>query len=153
MSGAVILGLIGIAAIIIELFVPAGGLIGLVGAGSIVTAIVRTYRDQGPEAGTIFLLVSLVLVPSIIVLWFRLFPGTRIGKRLILGDSRTAERKEPGLEGKKGTALTPLRPSGTALIDGRRCSVVTDGTFLEKGETVMVKKVEGNRILVRKGVE
>jgi membrane-bound serine protease (ClpP class) len=153
MTGAVVLGLIGIAAIIVELFVPAGGLIGLVGAGSIITAIVRTYRQQGAEEGTIFLLVSLVLVPSIIVLWFRIFPGTRIGKRLILGDSRTEDKTEPGLEGKKGTALTPLRPSGTALIEGRHCSVVTDGIFLEKGETVMVKKVEGNRIVVRKGAE
>jgi membrane-bound serine protease (ClpP class) len=59
----------------------------------------------------------------------------------------------PELEGKSGTAVTPLRPSGTVRIEGRRYSAVTDGEFIEKDDTVTVKKTEGNRIEVRKGAE
>ena len=161
MLGPIALALIGLAALIIELFVPAGGLIGLVGLGSIVTAVVRTYQTAGPTMGTIFLIASLVLVPTLFIIWFRHFPKSFMGKRLILRDSQTKETGYashtdpiyPELKGKSGTAVTPLRPSGTVVIEGRRYSAVTDGEFIEKDEEVTVKKTEGNRIEVRKGAE
>ncbi len=161
MLGAVVLILVGLAAIIIELFVPAGGIIGLVGLGSIITAIVRTFQIQGPTVGAALTVAAVVLVPTLFVIWFRFFPKTFMGKKLILRDSQTRESGYtshsdpvyPELEGKSGTAVTPLRPSGTVRIEGRRYSAVTDGEFIEKDDTVTVKKTEGNRIEVRKGVE
>jgi hypothetical protein len=33
-------------------------------------------------------------------------------------------------------ALTPLRPSGTADIDGERVDVVAEGDFVEKGDKI-----------------
>ena len=42
-----------------------------------------------------------------------------------------------------------LRPSGTALIDGERLDVVSEGDFVEPGQKVRVVKVEGLRIVVR----
>ena len=38
-----------------------------------------------------------------------------------------------GLVGKEGVAFTPLRPSGTGLIDERRVNVAADGEFIDKG--------------------
>ena len=52
------------------------------------------------------------------------------------------------LLGKDGTALSTLRPSGTAIIDGRRCNVVTDGEFIEENSHIRVSAVEGTRIIV-----
>ncbi len=161
MIGSIGLALIGLAAIIIELFVPAGGLIGLVGIGSIITAIVQIFQTQGGVIGTAFLVANLILVPALIILWFRRFPRSFMGKRLILGDRQTKEGgytshsdpEYPTLTGKSGSAVTPLRPSGTVLIEGRRYSAVTDGEYIEKDEAITVKKTAGNRIEVRKGAE
>jgi len=51
--------------------------------------------------------------------------------------------------GKRGKALTILRPSGTADIEGRRLDVVTSGEFIEAGRGVEVILVEGTRVVVR----
>jgi membrane-bound serine protease (ClpP class) len=160
MWGLIALTAIGLAALIIELFVPAGGVIGLVGLGSIVAAIVKAYSDFGSAVGTIFLVASLIVIPTLFVLYFSLFSRTFMGRRLILGTRQQSEEgfsNEPeaassDLPGKGGIAETPLRPAGTVKIEGRRYSAVTLGEFLEQGSPVEVKRVEGNRIVV-KGVE
>ena len=55
-----------------------------------------------------------------------------------------------GLVGKEGVAFTPLRPSGTGVIDGRRVNVAADGEYIEKDSPIKVVEVEGNRVVVRK---
>ena len=52
------------------------------------------------------------------------------------------------LLGRRGRALTSLRPSGTVEIDGRRVDVVADGEFLDAGSAVVVSGVEGGRVVV-----
>ena len=51
--------------------------------------------------------------------------------------------------GQKGVALTPLRPAGTALIDGKRYDVVSDGGFITGNTSVEVVPTEGTRVVVR----
>lgn len=53
------------------------------------------------------------------------------------------------LIGKTGVAKTPLRPAGTATIDGEPVDVVTLGEFLPAGTTILVTGVEGMRIIVK----
>ena len=43
-----------------------------------------------------------------------------------------------------------LRPSGTVLIDEERVDVVADGEFIASGESIVVFKVVGNKIFVKK---
>jgi membrane-bound serine protease (ClpP class) len=50
---------------------------------------------------------------------------------------------------RSGTALSPLRPAGIALIDGTRVDVVSDGGFVDAGAAIQVTRVDGNRIVVR----
>jgi membrane-bound serine protease (ClpP class) len=57
--------------------------------------------------------------------------------------------ERPELLEKTGTALTPLRPAGTAVIDGKRVDVVTEGQMIERGTPVRVIAVEGMRVVVR----
>jgi membrane-bound serine protease (ClpP class) len=54
------------------------------------------------------------------------------------------------LEGRIGTALTDLRPSGTVAIDGERIDVVTEGPWVEKGDAVVILRAESYRHVVRK---
>ncbi len=57
---------------------------------------------------------------------------------------------EPELTGKKGIALSHLRPAGIARIEKKRVDVVTRGEMIEKGQSIVVIKVQGNRIIVKK---
>jgi membrane-bound serine protease (ClpP class) len=88
----------------------------------------------------------------------RLFPALRPFRRLILGSSEQAGEgysvqgpEAAGLEGRRGRALTDLRPAGKAEFDGEVLAVESDGEYLEAGSTVQVVEASGNRILVRKG--
>jgi membrane-bound serine protease (ClpP class) len=53
------------------------------------------------------------------------------------------------LTGRRGTAASTLRPSGTAEIEGRIYRVEGGGAFIEPGEAVEVIRVYGSRIVVR----
>ena len=54
------------------------------------------------------------------------------------------------LIGKTGIAISDLRPSGRAEIDGETMIVVADGEFVERGLPVTVTDVRGNRVVVSK---
>ena len=54
------------------------------------------------------------------------------------------------LIGRVGTTDSVLRPSGRAVIDGRVYAVEADGEFVEEGKGVIVTRVRGNRIIVRR---
>ena len=51
--------------------------------------------------------------------------------------------------GRTGRALTTLRPSGTADIDGRRVDVITEGGFVASGAAVEVVRSQGAVVVVR----
>ncbi len=50
--------------------------------------------------------------------------------------------------GQTGTAVTLLRPSGKAKIDGEVYDVVTQGDFIPQGSRIRVLKIAGTRIIV-----
>jgi membrane-bound serine protease (ClpP class) len=56
---------------------------------------------------------------------------------------------KPELLNGTGVALSQLRPSGTATINGQRVDVVTEGGLIERGTAIKVVAVEGARIVVR----
>lgn len=57
------------------------------------------------------------------------------------------------LIGAEGRTLTPLRPAGTARIDGNNVDVVADGEFIRENVPVVVHSVVGARVVVRKKEE
>lgn len=157
---AFIIGLfaLGIGAIIIEFFVPAGGIIGILGAGSLITAVVIAFRSFGEIAGVAVLLAALIITPTLLAVYFRRFPKSFFGRKIILGGevrknlSLDAPDRNIDLLGRTGTTMTALRPAGIVRLGDRQLSVVTSGEFLPPGITVKVVQIEGNRILVTKGV-
>jgi membrane-bound serine protease (ClpP class) len=57
--------------------------------------------------------------------------------------------QDPELLGRQGTSQSMLRPSGKALIEGRFLDVVSEGPFIDRGVSIEVVEVLGNRIVVR----
>ena len=53
------------------------------------------------------------------------------------------------LLGKQGEALSMLRPAGTAMVDGRRLDVLTEGDYIASHSQIKVIRVEGSKIIVK----
>ena len=150
---AVISLILGIVLIVLEFFV-AGGILGLIGVGAIVTALFLAGYDLQHMTVSISIALLIAIIAAVILFkWI----GTERGllKKIILRDRTTTElgyvstveRKE--LIGKKGKTVTPLRPAGTAVFDGERIDVVSEGSFIEGNKPVTIVQVEGMRVVVR----
>ena len=59
-------------------------------------------------------------------------------------------RRDRQLAGQRRHNGSPLRPSGIADVEGERVDVVSDGEFIEAGAEIVVSRVDGNRIVVRR---
>lgn len=138
----------GVAGVLGILALLAGLILSTVGEGSTVQAIIGAASRLG---------VSLVIAIIASLFILRYLPKTRVGRHLVLSTGLTAESgftseplEEHNLVGKTGTAVSTLRPSGIASIDGKRIDVVSDGEFIEPGEAIRVDHVDGNRVVVRR---
>jgi len=133
-----------------EIFVP-GGILGIAGAVALLGAVITGFFVF-PQYGGWVALGVLFLAGLAIYLWVRFFPSSGVGKRMtVLGDLRESKGTDARLKdllGKEGAALSGLRPSGFAEIDGRRVDVITRGEMLDKGTPLRVIQVESNRVVV-----
>jgi membrane-bound ClpP family serine protease len=151
--GAVILFVIGLILLIIELFLP-GGVIGLIGFGTLVASIFLAAKHSP------FITSSLtVAIVSALITMFLLSKVFRkkmvLFQKIVLTDAQSNEKGYVShaarfdLIGKRGYALTVLRPSGTALIENERVDVVTEGEYIERNRPLEVIKVDGLKVVVR----
>ena len=160
----ILMFLIGLGLILLEVFVvPGFGIAGISGILLIIASLFLALVGADPfidmeavSMAIIQLTVALVLSIILIILLAKFLPRTTIFKNFVLS---VEEKSEEGfvshatseeLVGKTGKALTDLRPSGTAEIDGKRVDVVTDSEFIEKGSNIEVLEVEGIRVVVKK---
>lgn len=136
-----ILVVVGMFLIGAEIFLP-GGVIGVIGALALLMAAGMGFVAFGVQGGMLCALVIVILTGICIVLWVRFFPSTRMGKNLMLSKDgklfKSATAELMNLAGKEGVALSTLRPSGIAQIDGKRVDVVADGSWIEAGKRVCV---------------
>lgn len=134
-----------------EIFVP-GAVIGTLGALCLVAGAGMAFTIS-PVLGGYVTAGVVLLVGITVVLWIKFFPRSPIGRSMTLSeDGKTfkASDSHAGLVGKDGVAHSELRPSGFALIDGKRIDVITEGSLVPQGTPIRVVRVEGNRVIVRK---
>lgn len=142
----------GLLLIIAEILIPSFGVLGGASALCLVAAVVLGYQVDS-TVGTGFLIAAIVLVPAMILLGLKILPRGPFAKHLVapgpsFEDGRVVDPRAVGLEGHEGVVESPLRPSGTARIDGRRIDVVSRGEMIEVGARVRVLEVKGNRVVV-----
>jgi len=77
-------------------------------------------------------------------------PDSPTGKEIIPGIPVEDEENLSALVGKIGVAESVLRPSGKAVINDKVYSVEADNEFVEAGRGIIVTRVRGNRIIVRR---
>ena len=142
--------------VVLEVFIPSGGILGFLSAASAVASIVIAFRS-GPLAGLVFVVVAILGMPAAIALAFRILPDTPMGRRLLLRPPKANEvlpddekrRELLAMVGKIGKAKTMMLPSGAAIIEGQTVNALSEGMPIESGQAVRVIEVRGNRVVVR----
>jgi membrane-bound serine protease (ClpP class) len=148
-----ILQLIGIAVIIVEVIVPTGGLLAFVSTGLLGGSLYLVFTRVSPAVGYLFVAADMVVIPVTVFIGFKLLARSPVSLKKSLTKEDGVQSQSPELEqvlGMEGKTLTPLRPSGVALIDGKRLDVVSRGEYLEKSTDIVVTSVTGNQIIVSK---
>lgn len=141
--------IVGAVLIFLEIFLP-GAVCGIVGLCCLIAGVTLAYYRHGSQTGSLVLVgVSAALLVAT-VLWFKYFPDSRLGQVFVIkGTGGDLGLATDGLLNQTGQAHTHLRPSGIAIINGRRVDVVTEGSFIETGTPVKVIATEGMRVVVR----
>lgn len=155
------LGLLGAAALLllIEVFVPSGGLIAIVALGVAIGGIVALFRHSTTWGLTGVLLV-IVMGPTTFLYALRLLPATKTGRAMLgevpeeqrlareLADRADRERRS-ALIGAEGVALTDLFPAGVVEIDGQKYDAVAEGGLIDSGQRIRVTKATAFELTVR----
>lgn len=140
----------GIILLTLEAMLP-GLILGIIGIGCWVGAIVTAYANMGMMAGHLMVLLVIFLSTFGFILWLKYFPRSPVGK-IFESRYRIAGQADfhQDLLGKTGTTVSRLAPSGYARIEGRKLDVVASEGYVEPDTEVEVVDVSGNRIVVRR---
>ena len=149
----IILQLVGVVVIIAEVILPSFGILTIVALGVFGYSLFMVFQDISKAAGFALLAADLVLIPVLVILGLKLLARSPVTLRKTLSREEGVSSQPPELDSyidMQGTAVTDLRPAGTAVIDGKRVDVVARGEYLEKDAAIIVTAVTGNQIIVRK---
>jgi membrane-bound serine protease (ClpP class) len=153
---AILLLMAGCVLVVMEVFIPSGGIISILATVAFVASLVIAFQESattGPTTGFLFAAVTVFAVPTLVALAFKYWPKTPMGKAF-LGELPTDEdvlTQDPrrGLVGRVGVARSKMLPSGTVEIDGQMIDAVSQGRAIEPGTYVVVVEVRANRVVVR----
>jgi len=163
--GFILLG-VAIGLLVLELFVPSGGVIGVLCGIAAIGSVVSFFRFD-TTFGVVAMIAYIVLGPIVIYFGFKMWVASPLGRRMILGANDevvneqgetipTAEiaRRERlerlrQLIGAEGVTVTALRPVGTVRIAGQRLDALSESGIIEANTPVTVTEVYDNQIKVR----
>jgi membrane-bound ClpP family serine protease len=157
MLWALLLLALGIGCLVLEMFIPSGGLLGVMAALCIVAAVVLAFVS-GPAAGLGMTVFVTLLVPLILALAVKFWPETPLGRVILLrrpsGPDEVLPQTEPyrtiqTMIGKRGIAKSRMLPSGVVLVEGKTYDAVSNGLPVEPGQNIRVVAIDTQRLVVR----
>lgn len=167
----ILLFVVGIILVLVEIFVlPGFGVTGVTGVIFIFTGLVLSlinnvnFDFEHVELKGVGIAVTTVIVGIFGGFILSLYLGNRLFsarsgpfRNLAL---KTVQNVDEGyvsietsmltLKGKSGTAGTVLRPGGKVLIDNEMYDAVAESGFIDRGEKVVVTRVENTQVYVEK---
>ncbi|KUO57962.1 MAG: hypothetical protein APF84_16375 [Gracilibacter sp. BRH_c7a] len=148
--------IVGVLLVAVEVFlIPGFGFAGLAG---LILMLSGVYLAADTFAqGALYLIITFLATGLLIYVGVKTGRVKRLWGKIFLGEKQNVNAgfvapKADYIKflGKTGSALTLMRPAGSAIIDGERVDVVSEGSYIEKGASIKVIAVEGTRIIVRK---
>jgi len=142
------LGVVGVVLLVAELFLPTHGLVGVLGIGALVAAVVMCFVvDQW--LGVTALVAGLLATP-VAGFWFgRLWPKSFLGRRLVLQPEVERIILPPVRLGEQGVTVTELRPGGVCEFGAERLEATSDRGMISAGRRVVVVGLTDRRPTVR----
>ena len=153
----VALFLVGLAVLVLEVFVPSGGVLGFLSVVAIGAAITEAFIEGGVAFGLAVVGLAFVAVPMVLAMAFRVFPATPLGRRVLppppaADDVRPRAGKRRQLEalvGRRGRTTGELVPWGDVEIDGVACAAVSEAGPIAPATAVEVVGVDAAALVVR----
>ena len=154
----VLMLLVGLGVMVLEVFVPSGGILGFVSIAALVAAIATAFLEQGPVAGLAVMAVVVAAVPVALGLAFRWFPETPLGRRVLPPPPKADDLvPDPGrrqrmrdLVGRSGRAVSELLPWGMVAIDGIEVDALSESGAIEVGAAIEAVAAQGTALVVRR---
>jgi membrane-bound serine protease (ClpP class) len=148
---------LGVLAVLFEFHVlPGHGISGLVGSALILASIVFAFGSGVWILGLWTTAISLIISIAIFMFLLRWLPESALGRKFAFATTQApsegyvAAHALTHLVGKEGVAESMLRPAGVVAIEGRRYQVQTEGDFVPPQTKVVVHRVEGSTIVVKR---
>ena len=155
---AVLLLVLGMGLAILEIFFPSAGILGFLAASSILAAIYMGFQQEGHEwVGFVILGTAIVGLPALVILAFKYWPKTAIGRRVLLMTPKSQDvlPEDPQMDhlrslvGQVAETKGKMLPAGAILLEGRTIDAISEGMPIEAGQLVRVIEVSANRVVVR----
>jgi membrane-bound ClpP family serine protease len=155
LAWSIILLGVSLVVVVIEVFVPSGGILGIISLVLLIAAVVMAFTHSY-VAGTIVLLTVAVSIPLLFWVAVKVWPSTPIGRQILMKTFQESEVLPTGghyqeiqsLVGRVGRAKTKMLPSGSIVIDGKTYDAISNGFPIESGAYVKVVSIRTNRPVV-----
>jgi len=151
----IIVLLVGIILIGVEFYMPGFGVPGICGIITTAAGIFLTGSNasQRITVGVVtIVIIAVMLVVSVVI-----FNSKKVKSPIKLDTDlpgRNLFIDETDMEylvGKKGVALTDLRPSGKGEFDGVKLDILSGGDYIKKDNSIVITEIKNNKIFVEKG--
>ncbi len=158
-----LLVIVGLVLVVVEvLVIPGFGIAGVAGIIALLAGVTMSMFGEGASIDVIGnaltrVAISLFMAIGFALVLLRAMTKTPFGKRLVLETDMDAHEgwestpeTDHQLLGVVGRTITQLRPAGLADLGGSRVDVVSDGELIDPGTEIIVTRVDGNRVVVRR---
>ncbi|WP_276907299.1 NfeD family protein [Peptoniphilus duerdenii] len=149
-----LLFMVGIALILIEAVIPGFGICGIMGiilsVAGVILAMGSFERGLVPTASA--MIVGIFATNIMIKRGMK----SEFLEKISLNDSLTSTKGYLSVDrpdvsvGDVGYTLTPLKPTGFIFIEGAKLEAISEDGMIEHGEKIVVSKVDGSKVLVRR---
>lgn len=168
----VVVFIAGLILVAVEVFaIPGFGLAGVLGIGGIITGLTfgmidkLTFRfGEGEDDGHVIAAFAIVIlsmfVAFVLSIWLskKLFTDNKLFGSLALEKVQKTSEGYVGVDastlrsmvGTSGIAHTVLRPSGKVLIDNETFDAISEVSYINKGDKILVKRDEAGQLYVVK---
>lgn len=135
---------LGVALIVTELFVPTFGALGIGGIVALVLGSMMLFQSDVPGLSPSLPLILTIAVTTGGLLMFGVSMAMRAQKRRV-------ETGREELVGRLGEVRSALAPAGMVFLEGELWQAESaEGAMLAAGESVVVTRVDGLKLVVRK---
>lgn len=137
---------LGAALLLVEGIIPGFGILGCLGFALLVAAFLGGTEDVGQFMASLVSTAAACCVCMVCI--SRIVISCGFVDKITLEETIEAVAFPSKYGGKQGITLTPLHPSGVALVEGERLHVQTGDGYIEAGRPVVIVEESVNKITV-----